>query len=113
MVLGNIGFGANPVRVGLIQALDLMDNELTTIEKRALDRLMKDEERWWMTRWLFVILAFTNSFNAYGSFARGEEVWPLLYIALGMACLIIAIVNWHGRPTRILLLRLMKDRDKA
>ena len=74
---------------------------------------MKDEERWWMTRWLFVILAFTNSFNAYDGFARVQEVWQILYLAVDLACLIIAIVNWPGRPTRILLLRLMKDRDKA
>ena len=87
-----------------------MTENLSPLEQQALAKLIRIEEKWLLMRWLLIILAAFNFFTAYRSFMRADEAWGLLSGTVAFVCLVAAIVNWQGKPSRVLLLRLMKDR---
>ncbi|WP_448243729.1 hypothetical protein [Pseudoxanthomonas mexicana] len=87
-----------------------MTEDLSPLEQQALAKLIRIEEKWPLMKWLLIILAAFNFFTAYRSFMRADEAWGLLSGIVAFVCLVTAIVNWQGKPSRVLLLRLMKDR---
>ena len=88
-----------------------MEEDFSPQEKKALERLERAQQQWPLVRWMQALLGMSNIFAGFRSYhAHGEETLGVLLGLLGLACLLIAIVNWHGFASRMLLLKMVRDR---
>lgn len=99
-----------------------MDMELTPDETRLVSRLRAREHQWLVNRWIIVFggifIYLSHGYLVVLMYQRdqfmevsAEEVllWPLCLIIFFVAsCAIaIALADWRGNPTRVLLLKML------
>jgi len=110
--------------------------EFTTRELKQIEHLRKQERRWPRTRWILLgtgvilaavygyilVLLLHLAFLSENDPARLGDVlshsnilvfavfWPncLLALCYSAWCISVAIRNWHGNTTRMLLLKLLQ-----
>jgi hypothetical protein len=110
--------------------------DFTQRELKLVERLRKQERRWQWTRWLLLGLAvfillgnayiarmlYSGFVTHYDSDAFSRETmlmifamfWPQILLMSGLAGAFIglAIRDWHGNVTRMLLLKLLDAQEK-
>jgi len=107
--------------------------QFTPQEMKSIERLRKQERLWPRTRWLvlgsaafilavygfmtwqMVVMLDSPEFEFFDATSMLIAVeWPKCLLAFCVAFWIIAVVirDWHGNVNRMLLLRLLDDRQK-
>lgn len=80
-------------------------------EKQALDRLRRIDRQWPTFRWVLLGLGVFNMLSGASSwFRHGDEVFGAFAGVGGLCVLLIAIRDWRGNASRMLLLKLYEDR---